>query len=207
VDVFPNAVLLSGFKRELILMGTKGGETTLDLDHVSARLRSDPRIRRDLESILVKNLTDLVATFASGPDTLKSATQAAPPVTDDRPLMEYSVRTNYVDHHLPSSIFDASELERWCPDCYGPEGAADVVRDLPGLMEALQAYYATDLFLHHTNYGDTPTNPRDAVQLAERLRRDPCVLERIRANDYLGLIFKEPLAVLSKEGRPPPCRP
>jgi len=83
VDVFPEAVLLSGWMDELILMGRHGGPPAIDPARVEARLAAAPRASEDLARIQLGTLTELVGMFVAAADTLSAVTDPYPPATDD----------------------------------------------------------------------------------------------------------------------------
>lgn len=105
VDVFPDAVLLVGDGRELLLAGVKGGPPTLDVARIEARLRAHPLVARDLARIGFANVGDLVATFAAPGATLAAATAATAPLTDDHPVSESSQVSHVLSTELPVTLF------------------------------------------------------------------------------------------------------
>ena len=120
VDVFPNAVLLSGTSQELLLVGTSGPRIEIDPDHLAKAWADAPAVRADLERVGLGTIENILATFLAAPKTLQQATSGQAPATDDRPIQEYGARSrlepNY--HKLPPSIFDVSQVTAWCPGCF-----------------------------------------------------------------------------------------
>jgi spermidine synthase len=182
IDVFPNATLLSGAGRELILIGRADAELHFDPERVKRKLEANPRVRDDLERIHAASLTELVATFVAGPITLDRATSGVPPVTDDRPILEYARGITHVRTRLPEEVFDAWEMRSWCPRCYVDGRPLPELAELPELMRALSEYYATDAFLEYSNY----LPPRELSPLASA----PCRLDVVRNNPYLRRTFR-----------------
>ncbi len=180
LDVFPGAVLLSGYHSELILLGTASGAPELDLDALRRRLRERPAVRRDLWRIDVETPTALVGSFAADAETLARATAGVRSVTDDRPVMEYSVRSRLFETRLPASIFDVTRVERWCPSCFRDGRPRQAVAHLRGHLDALGRWYADPDFLvhrsrHATRFGDVAEAPdapevRAAVRASRYLR-------------------------------------
>jgi len=122
VDVFPRSALLSGYGRELVLLGTTAPELVFDLDRVARNLEADPSIRADLANVEIASLTELVGTFVADAATLRRATESVSPLTDDRPSLEYSVLRFVAGKAdaIPASLFDTRTLPGFCPKCFAP---------------------------------------------------------------------------------------
>jgi spermidine synthase len=119
VDVFPQAVLLSGSASDLLLLGTTADRMAIDPDHVARVLAEAPAVRADLERVGLGALHEIVGTFVGSARTLDEATRGAPPVVDDRPLQEYGVRSMLnVGHGVPAGIVDLGRVAEWCPRCF-----------------------------------------------------------------------------------------
>jgi len=186
LDVFPNAVLLSGYGSELILVGSKGSEAHMRLDRVRSRLREDSPLRRDLEKLALSSPADLAATFVAGPAVLERVTRGLPSVTDDRPMMEYSMQSNYtVKFRIPEVIFDSSEWQAWCPECFDGDEPISEMSELPSLFEALNIYYKSDFYLNHSSL-----TPRAAPPTKDDYREDPCLLDTVRENIFFSAMFQ-----------------
>jgi spermidine synthase len=190
-EVFPNAILLSGFQRELILMGQNGGPLELDLAALDERIRRNGRVHADLRRIEVESLTALVGTFVAGSATLERATRQAAPVTDDHPVMEYSVLADLFETRLPGEIFDVSEVESWCPDCFEDGRPLPEVEHLPGHLAALAAYYASHRFRHFKSQGFSDTGHERSLDDGDR-----GVQAAIRESAYLQRFLLDPKALL-----------
>ena len=141
VDVFPEALLVSGDDNELILVGTRGASLRLDLDAVSRRLAAAPEIKADLDRVELGDLTDLAGMFAASRRTLLAATASTPPVTDDLPSLEYSDRSPLADRRMPKDLFDVTDVETWCAGCLSR------LPRLAGYLKVRGAMYASDAFL------------------------------------------------------------
>ncbi len=187
MDVFPDAVLLSGWEDELILIGYKGQPPTLDPARVAAVLAREPAAHEDLEAMHAGTLLDLVATFAGSAQTLQDATRGVYPITDDRPIMEYPKSAPFTNNPMASSLFDLSDIETWCPDCFRNGKPVPEVWQLPYLQTAFDAYYQTDHFLRKA----TGTDPAAWGDVPSVLRSEPCAVEAIKANEYYDTVFKE----------------
>jgi len=62
LDVFPNAVLLSGMQKELILMGRSSSSAFMDPDRCLVQLARAPQVRADLERMKMGTLTEIIGT-------------------------------------------------------------------------------------------------------------------------------------------------
>lgn len=192
VDVFPQTVLFSGYERELILMGIKGERLEIDPERVREKLAAAPALRADLERIEAGTLTELLGGFAAGPATLARATAGAAPVTDDRPLMEYSVGAHLYETRIPAEIFDVSDFQAWCPTCFDGEEPVAGLEDLPAYLGSLAACYRGESFRSFSIFDPfgqrrprtrLPPVPGQAAALRhsrylEHMLRKPCAFER-----------------------------
>jgi hypothetical protein len=147
LEVFPDAALLSGTWNELILIGRNGPALDLDPDAWRMRLAERPAVQRDLDAVFAGTITELLGTFVASAEHLRTVTQAAPPLTDDWPIMEYGSLVMGAERRLPGELFAPSTLPAACPRCY--EGG--VLRaDLAPLGDYLAiwgALYADPAFL------------------------------------------------------------
>ena len=126
IDVFPAAVLLSGAESDLQLIGTTGPGIEIDPGRSRRDSPAAPDVRADLERIDLGEVREIVGTFVGAAHTLAAGTADAVPVTDDRPLQEYGVRSmlNFW-RGVPSGIVDlttwphgvraVSQTARRCP--------------------------------------------------------------------------------------------
>lgn len=152
VDVFPNAVLLSGERRDLILMGSVRPAITLDLAAVARRLAERPRVAEDLARVDLARPIEIAGAFVAGPDALRRATAGVRPVTDDAPSMEYSVMSKLVSTRVPRGLFDASGFDAYCPGCASIVGA----EDLRTYLDIVGRLYASDAFLRFRSFASRP---------------------------------------------------
>jgi len=175
VDVFPQAVLLSGAGSDLLLLGTTADRIVVDPGRLAAALAAAPAVRADLERISLGALHEIVGTFVGSARTLDEATRGAAAVVDDRPLQEYGVRSMLnLGHGVPADIVDLARVADWCPRCF------DAGRPVPAL-EPLDAY----LRLLALAYEASPAAISQAQRLAEREGRV------IAGSAYLGAIVPE----------------
>jgi len=143
VDVFPQAVLLSGAESDLVLLGASDERIEIDPDTVSAALAKAPDVRADLERINLGTLREIVGTFVGSPRTLANATRDVAPVTDDRPMQEYGVRSmlNFFKG-VPTAVVDLGDVTAWCPKCFKDGAPAPAVAGLDTYLELMTLAYA-----------------------------------------------------------------
>ena len=175
VDVFPQSVLLSGAGSDLILLGVNGPRIEIDPERVSASLARAPAVQEDLDRIDLGGMHEIVGSFVGSASTLTAATRDAEPVTDDRPLQEYGVRSLLdFGRVVPGSVADLSLVGDWCTRCFVAGGLAPSVRELN-----------TYVSLIALAYGSSPAEAAATRRLAERERRV------IAGSAYLGAIVPE----------------
>lgn len=135
VDVFPDAILFVADRQEMVLVGQKGGIQPVQLAALQARLDARPAVAADLARIGLTDARALTDRFAgSGLDAVVSTD---PPVTDDRPILEYAQQNQVTETRLPAALFDPTGIHSWCTDCPVPE-----------------ANYRTEDFLRFSNRPD-----------------------------------------------------
>jgi predicted membrane-bound spermidine synthase len=145
IEIFPQSVLLSGTQAELLLVGTNGAGIEIDPGRVSLALERAPAVAADLRRLDLGSVTEIVGTFVGSADTLARATRQSPPVSDDRPLQEYGVRSAIGSgtSGVPASIFELATAASWCPRCFDGETPAPVVAGLDTYLALLDdAYHA-----------------------------------------------------------------
>ena len=149
VDVFPDSVLLSGGRGELILLGRVGGPPQLHPGHVRARLAELPLVAKDLHDVYLGRLQELFSTFVASADTMRNATFSSPALTDDRPVLEYSTPSDRRVFNLPANLFDVSDAASWCPKCLAPRaGPADDAPETYAVhIELMRRLYSEPFFL------------------------------------------------------------
>jgi len=180
IDVFPASVLLSGYRGELILMGTRGRTIAVDPMAALTRMHATPALQADLEHSFLGTLTDVIGTFAASADTLARATASTAPETDDHPVQEYAVQARLRATRIPESLFNVDSLAAWCPKCFQGDQVIPVLQDLPGYLTILDRVYHSAVFLE-------PNNP--AAQPL-RLAGDHRVSATIERHPYLALLFR-----------------
>ena len=143
IDVFPVSVLLSGMQGELLLVGTSGASIEVDPDRLARALEQSPRVADDLRRLDLGTVTEIVGTFVGSADTLARATRDSLPVSDDRPLQEYGVRSvlSSGTSGVPAALFDLSAAAMWCPRCFDGDRPVPAVAGLDTYLALLDEAY------------------------------------------------------------------
>ncbi len=175
IDVFPQAVLLSGAESDLILLGFNGERIEIDPEKVAASLARAPGVKADLDLIDLGTPREIVGSFVGSPRTLAEATRDTLPVSDDRPLQEYGVRSmlNFYKG-VPGSVVDLTDVAAWCPRCFSNGMPVPLVSGLDTYLELLKLAYAAP-----------PAAVAEAKRLAQAQQRV------IGDSRYLGEIVPE----------------
>jgi spermidine synthase len=120
IDVFPNAVLLSGANTNLLLVGSRDSPNQIDPKRIAAALSQAPAVQDDLRRLDLGTLREIVGTFVASARTLETATRDSMPVTDDRPIQEYGKRSliDFGEGGISPSIVAVNEVGSWCPGCF-----------------------------------------------------------------------------------------
>jgi spermidine synthase len=184
LDVFPDAVLLNGFGTHMILLGRRDAPPGLPLRTVLDNLAAEPEVRASLAEVALGRPTELVGSFAASPRTLEAATRRVEPVTDDRPVLEYSVRSVLRLTRQPAELFDPSGARAWCPECFAP---GSDLGDLPGYLRVMAAYYRSPAFL--VRDAPEPQGTEDGFLPAP----DPDEAAAIAASRYLRTLLSPDL--------------
>ncbi|MBM3818286.1 MAG: tetratricopeptide repeat protein [Acidimicrobiia bacterium] len=145
LDVFPQAVLLSGAEADLVLLGTNAPRVEVGPARLVAALLQAPAVRADLDRIGLSRPHEIVGSFLGSARTLAEATRAAEPVRDDRPLQEYTVRSMLSSGYgVPGEVVDLAGVTEWCPRCVVDGQTDPRVAALPLYLDLLtQAYDAS----------------------------------------------------------------
>jgi len=152
VEVFPDAILLSGAGPELIMIGRKGGPVTLNPDHLRTALWGDPEVAADLTAIHMGSLIDILGTFAASGETMAEVSAGFPAVTDDFPIMEYAVTSRFHESHMPPALFRNDTVANWCPACFTEGRPLNKLGDPPAYFRIQAAYFRSPAFLDYNYY-------------------------------------------------------
>jgi spermidine synthase len=143
LDVFPQAVLLSGTQAELLLIGTAGPRLELDPDRLDRALARAPAVRADLARVDLAAPRDIAGAFVGAAATLAAATRDAQAVTDDRPIQEYGVLSALSTGRqgVPAALFDLDAVNSWCPRCFENGRPVPAMAGLDGYLALLREAY------------------------------------------------------------------
>jgi spermidine synthase len=173
VDVFPESVLLSGAEADLILIGAND-RIEVDPNQLFAALSQRPAVRADMMKIDLGTPREIVGMFVGSARKLAEATRGVVPVTDDRPVQEFGVRSLLnLGESVPGSVVDLSRVAEWCPKCF--ENGMPV-----RLVEGLDLYLA----LLNRAYAATPEE-------GSRIRAAGDNGRRIAGSAYLGAVVPD----------------
>ena len=152
VDVFPQAVLVSGAEADLILVGTRDTSVAVDPGQLLARLNASPMVRADLARLDLGTPREIVGSFLGSAQTMAQATRDVAAVADDRPVLEYSVRSALnLGEAVPAALVDLSAMGEWCPACFADGVPVPAVAGLDLYTALLDlAYQATPEALART---------------------------------------------------------
>ena len=177
VDVFPQAVLLSGAQADLLLVGTTGSTIELDPERLATALMDRPAVRDDLLRLDLGSVREIAGSFVGSARTLQNATSGTRPVTDDWPVMEHSVLSALnAGDDVPAAIVDLTQLPDWCPRCFS-NGALPAVAGLDLYLRLIDLAYRA--------------SPADGVRLAAASGNAAPNRRLVAGSAYLGQIVPE----------------
>ena len=142
LEVFPQAVLLSGAEADLLLVGVNDSRIEIDPARLAAGLSSAPAVEADLERLDLGSLPEIVGTFVGSAQTLAEATRDSASVSDDRPIQEYGVGSLLnLNAGVPASVVDLSQVAAWCPRCFVDGKPVPLVEGLDTYLALLNRAY------------------------------------------------------------------
>ena len=142
IDIFPQAVLVSGAEADLLLLGANDSHIEIDPARVAAALSHAPAVEADLKRLDLGSVREIVGTFLASPRTLQEATRDAIATSDDHPMQEYDVRSLLnLGEAVPASVVDLSQLASWCPRCFVDGAPAPIVDGLDTYLALLDLAY------------------------------------------------------------------
>jgi spermidine synthase len=144
IDVFPQAVLISGAEADLLLLGTNDSGIAIDPVRLAAALSGAAAVTADLARVDLGSVREIVGTFVGSAQKLAEATRDSAPVSDDRPIQEYGV-ASLLDfgEAVPSSIVDLGQVDAWCPKCFADGKPVPLVEGLDTYLALLGRAYAS----------------------------------------------------------------
>ena len=143
IDVFPNAVLLSGANTNLLLIGSRDSANQVDPNRIAAALSQAPAVQEDLRRLDLGTLREIVGTFVAPARTLAAATRDSMPVTDDRPIQEYGKRSliDFGEGGISPSVVAVKEVASWCPGCFSGGKPSPLVAGLDTYLALTEIAY------------------------------------------------------------------
>ena len=143
VEVFPQAVLLSGARADLLLIGATDARIEIDPAQLVSALSSAPAVQADLQRLALGSVREIVGTFMGSAQMLADASRASAPVTDDRPIQEYSVRSflNRGRNAMPASLLDLTQIPAWCPRCFVDGQPIALLEGIDTYLTLLDRFY------------------------------------------------------------------
>ena len=175
LDVFPQSVLVSGAEADLLLVGANDSRIEIDPARVANAIANAPALQADLQRLDLGSVREIVGAFLASPQRLSAATRNSAPVTDDRPIQEYGVRSLLTfGDGLPASVADLSQVAAWCPKCFADGKPVPLVQGLDTYLALLERVY-----------GATPAEAARTALLAEGGTR------RVEGSAYLGALVPE----------------
>ena len=175
IDVFPQAVLISGAEADLLLLGANDSAIAIDPVRLAAALSGAPAVKADLARVDLGSVREIVGTFVGSAQKLAEATRGSAPVSDDRPIQEYGV-ASLLDfgEAVPSSIVDLGQVDAWCPKCFADGKPVPLVDGLDTYLALLGRAYASS-----------------AAEMARTRRATDQQNRLVSGSAYLGAIVPE----------------
>jgi hypothetical protein len=143
LDVFPNAVLLSGANTNLLLIGSRDSPNQINPARIATGLSQAPAVQDDLRRLDLGTVREIVGTFVASARTLEAATRDVMPVTDDRPIQEYGKRSliDFGEGGISPSVVAVREVASWCPDCFSGGKPSPLVAGLDTYLALTEIAY------------------------------------------------------------------
>jgi tetratricopeptide (TPR) repeat protein len=159
VEIFPHAVLLSGAQPNLQLVGANDSRIEIDPARVATALSRAPAVQADLQRLDLGSVREIVGTFLGSAWTLAEASRSSIPVSDNRPLQEYSVKSllNLDATGVPPSVVDLGRIAEWCPRCFVSGKPVALVDGLDTYLAVLARAYLVALEGMTANFADPRT--------------------------------------------------
>lgn len=175
IEVFPQAVLLSGAEADLLLLGVKDRRIEIDPVRVAERLAAAPAVQADLARVDLGQVHEIVGMFVGSSARLAEATRGTLPVTDDRPIQEYAVRSLLeFGEAVPATVVNLAEVATWCPACFAGTDPIPLVAKLRPYLALLDLAYGAP--------------PEASVRVRQRQSHEA---RTILGSRYLGTIVPE----------------
>ena len=175
IDVFPQAVLVSGAEADLLLLGVNDSRIEIDPARMAAALSRAPAVEADLRRLDLGSVREIVGTFIASSHTLHEATRDATATSDDHPMQEYDVRSLLnLGEAVPASVVDLSQVASWCPRCFVDGAPAPIVDGLDTYLALLDLAYNA--------------SPSELARVRRLAGPPPRVID---GSEYLGAVVPE----------------
>jgi len=175
IDVFPQAVLVSGAEADLLLLGVNDSRIEIDPARMAAALSRAPAVEADLRRLDLGSVREIVGTFIASSHTLHEATRDATATSDDHPMQEYDVRSLLnLGEAVPASVVDLSQVASWCPRCFVDGAPAPIVDGLDTYLALLDLAYNA--------------SPSELARVRRHAGPRPRVID---GSEYLGAVVPE----------------
>src|SRR5581483_2730518 len=129
-----------------LLVGTNDAPLEIDPARLASALSNAPAVQQDLQRFALSSVREIVGTFIGSARNLADASRESPPVTDDRPIQEYSVGSllNAARDDVPASasLLDLSQIPAWCPRCFAEGRPVPLVDGIDTYLSLLDQFYA-----------------------------------------------------------------
>lgn len=160
IAVFPHATLWTTELHEMLLIGSLQ-PMPLDAGRITGRM-AQPRLRQALADVGVGSPAALLATWVTDREGLARFAGDAPPVTDDRPAIEYAawVRPREIVRTLPALLALRGEPPLGAD---GPALSAEIENE----RGALDLFYRSALAAYRGNREEWAGNAGALAQLAQ----------------------------------------
>ncbi|WP_338878704.1 fused MFS/spermidine synthase [Achromobacter veterisilvae] len=160
IAVFPHATLWTTELHEMLLIGSLQ-PMSLDAGRITGRM-AQPRLRQALADVGVGSPAALLATWVTDREGLARFAGDAPPVTDDRPAIEYAawVRPREIVRTLPALLALRGEPPLGAD---GPALSAEIENE----RGALDLFYRSALAAYRGNREEWAGNAGALAQLAQ----------------------------------------
>jgi tetratricopeptide (TPR) repeat protein len=154
IDVFPQAVLISGAEADLLLIGRNDANNQIDPAQVANGLAAAPKVASDMRRLDLGTVREIVGTFVGSAQTLARATAGATAVTDDHPVQEYGVGSLLNQGNaVPASVVNLNDVAAWCRGCFVNGKPVPLVDGLDTYLALLdRAYAASPQEVAHARY-------------------------------------------------------
>ena len=175
IDVFPQAVLVSGAEADLLLLGVNDSRIEIDPARMAVALSRAPAVEADLRRLDLGSVREIVGTFIASSHTLHEATRDATATSDDHPMQEYDVRSLLnLGEAVPASVVDLSQVASWCPRCFVDGAPAPIVDGLDTYLALLDLAYNA--------------SPSELARVRRLAGPPPRVID---GSEYLGAVVPE----------------